>query len=103
MSIRINQEKCVGCKRCIEVCPGTLIDLQDKKAVMKYPKNCWGCVSCVKECKAGAIDFYLGADIGGTGSVLNVIQEGDILHWVIKKPNGEETTIDVDRRNANQY
>ena len=43
-----------------------------QKAVMKYPKNCWGCVSCVKECKAGAIDFFLGADIGGNGSIMNV-------------------------------
>ena len=65
MSIRIDQKKCVGCRKCSEVCPGTLIVMEDKKAVMKYPKNCWGCVSCVKECKAGAIDFFLGADIGG--------------------------------------
>ena len=61
MSIRIDQKKCVGCRKCSEVCPGTLIVMEDKKAVMKYPKNCWGCVSCVKECKAGAIDFFLGA------------------------------------------
>ena len=67
MSIRIDQKKCVGCRKCSEVCPGTLIVMEDKKAVMKYPKNCWGCVSCVKECKAGAIDFFLGADIGGDG------------------------------------
>ena len=73
MSIRIDQKKCVGCRKCSEVCPGTLIVMEDKKAVMKYPKNCWGCVSCVKECKAGAIDFFLGADIGGNGSIMNVM------------------------------
>ena len=71
MSIRIDQKKCVGCRKCSEVYPGTLIVMEDKKAVMKYPKNCWGCVSCVKECKAGAIDFFLGADIGGNGSIMN--------------------------------
>ena len=49
MSIRIDQKKCVGCRKCSEVCPGTLIVMENKKAVMKYPKNCWGCVSCVKE------------------------------------------------------
>ena len=57
MSIRIDQKKCVGCRKCSEVCPGTLIVMEDKKAVMKYPKNCWGCVSCVKECKAVAPFF----------------------------------------------
>ena len=88
MSIRIDQKKCVGCRKCSEVCPGTLIVMEDKKAVMKYPKNCWGCVSCVKECKAGAIDFFLGADIGGNGSIMNVKSEGDILHWIITKTDG---------------
>ena len=35
MSIRIDQKKCVGCRKCSEVCPGTLIVMEDKKAVMK--------------------------------------------------------------------
>lgn len=103
MSIRINKDKCVGCKKCQEVCPGTLIQIEDQKAVIKYPKNCWGCASCVKECKTGAIDFYLGADIGGMGSVMNVHSVGEILHWNITKPDGRKVVIDVDRRNSNQY
>ena len=102
MSIRIDQKKCVGCRKCSEVCPGTLIVMEDKKAVMKYPKNCWGCVSCVKECKAGAIDFFLGADIGGNGSIMNVKSEGDILHWIITKTDGSTSVIDVNRRNSNK-
>lgn len=103
MSIQINRKTCIGCGKCVEVCPGTLIDIMDKKAVMIYPKNCWGCVSCVKECPTGAIEFYLGADIGGSGSRMNVISEGDILHWNIKKNDGSVFTIDVDRRNSNKY
>lgn len=103
MSIRINQEKCVGCKKCMEVCPGTLILIENHKAWMKYPKNCWGCVSCVKECKMGAIDFYLGADIGGMGSVMNVSNQGDILEWRIKKADEREILIRIDRKNSNQY
>lgn len=102
MSIRINSEKCIGCGRCSEVCPGSLIEVSGK-AYMKYPKDCWGCVSCVKECPAAAIDFFLGADIGGRGSTLNVTAEGNILHWTIHKYNGETQVIDVDRRNSNQY
>lgn len=103
MSIRINKEKCIGCGKCTEVCPGTLIELQDKKANMKYPKDCWGCVSCVKECPVGAIEFFLGADIGGNGSVMNVTSDEDILHWNITKQDGTTITIDVDRRNSNKY
>lgn len=103
MSIRINKEKCVGCTKCSQVCPGTLICMENKKAVMKYPKNCWGCVSCVKECAVGAIDFYLGVDIGGMGSVLNVEKKGDILQWKVTKTDGTKLVIDINQKDSNRY
>lgn len=103
MSIRINQEKCVGCGRCEEVCPGTLIAIENNKAWMKYPKNCWGCVSCVKECAVGAIDFYLGADIGGKGSLMSVSSDRDILEWRIKKTGEKDVIIQVNRKTSNRY
>lgn len=103
MSIRINQEKCKNCHRCMEVCPGSLIKEKENRAFLKYPKNCWGCASCVKACRFEAIDFYLGADIGGRGSTLNVTYEGDILHWNIHKYNGENVTVDVNSKNSNTY
>ena len=62
MSIRINQDRCIGCKRCVSVCRAASSDINETgKARMHYPKDCWGCVSCVKECPVQAIDFYLGA------------------------------------------
>ena len=106
MSIRIDQKKCVGCRKCSEVCPGTLIVMEvneEKTAYIRYPKDCWGCASCLKECAFGAISFYLGADIGGNGSIMNVKSEGDILHWIITKTDGSTSVIDVDRRNSNKY
>lgn len=104
MSIRIKQERCIGCGQCIDVCPGSLIDRNDQgKAWMHYPKDCWGCVSCVKECPVQAIDFYLGADMGGRGSTMNVTADGHYLHWHIHQADGTEKTITVDRKQANSY
>ena len=108
MSIRINQEKCIGCGRCEGVCPGTLICLEKKsdgtkKAKMLYQRDCWGCVSCVKECPRQAIEFFLGADIGGRGSTMTVTNEKDILHWNINKFDGTKTVIDVNRKKPNKY
>ena len=74
-----------------------------QKSSHEYPKNCWGCVSCVKECKAGAIEFYLGADIGGMGGTMNVTQKGDLINWNITRSDGSELVISVDRRNSNKY
>ena len=103
MSIRIDQKKCVGCRKCSEVCPGTLIVMEDKKAVMKYPKNCWGCVSCVKECKAGAIEFYLGADIGGMGSKMTENEEDCKLYWNIEKRDGTTEQVVINQKESNKY
>ena len=104
MSIVINKEKCVGCRMCTQVCPGSLIKLdQEGKAYIKYPKDCWGCVSFVKECKKDAIDFYLGADIGGRGSKMRVKSQGDMIYWNIERPDGEIETIEIDRTKSNQY
>lgn len=103
MSIRINADRCVGCFQCIEVCPGSLIKENNKKAYIKYPRDCWGCVSCVKECRFGAIGYYLGADIGGNGSTMNVTYEGDILHWNISKSDGTRSVINVNSKDSNQY
>ena len=70
MSIIIDKEKCRKCGKCTQVCPGSLIKKdEDGKAFIKYPKDCWGCCSCIKECQFDAIGLYLGADIGGMGSI----------------------------------
>ena len=103
MSIQIDRTKCVGCGQCAEICPVTLIRMTQKKAEMRYPMECWGCASCVKECPAHAISLYLGADIGGAGCRMTVNKDGNLLHWIVSRPDVSEETITVDSRNANQY
>lgn len=104
MSIAINQNNCVGCKKCLSVCPGSLLKLnQDGKAFIKYPKDCWGCSSCIKECQAKAIDFYLGADIGGRGSRMQVDMKADQVIWEITETDGTVHVIEINPKASNQY
>lgn len=104
MSIEIVKDKCVGCNKCIDVCPGNLIYKdQDRKMFIKYPKECWGCTACLKECKFGAIKYFLGADIGGQGGYLLTDDKADFLHWHIVDKTGQETEIIIDKRESNKY
>ncbi len=104
MSIAIDKKKCIGCGRCKNVCPGNLIKLNaDNRAFIKYPEDCWGCTSCIKDCPAHAIEFFLGADIGGMGSLVHTERNGKILKWIIEKPTDETVEIDIDTTESNKY
>lgn len=104
MSIMIDKQKCKGCGKCTDVCPGSLIyQDDDRKAFIKYPKDCWGCASCIKECHFGAIGFFLGADIGGRGSVMTVKSGPDTLTWNIEKRDGQTEQIIINKKEANKY
>ncbi|MEE0933420.1 ferredoxin family protein [Clostridium sp. D43t1_170807_H7] len=104
MSIAINKEKCVSCKKCTLACPGNLIKIgDDLKAFIKYPTDCWGCCSCIKECGTSAIALYLGADIGGRGSLMTVKNNDGILRWTIEETNGNKHYIDINPKDSNKY
>lgn len=104
MSIKIDRQKCTGCGKCRQVCPGSLL-YADEAGIseIRYPKDCWGCTSCVKECRFNAIKYYLGADIGGKGNFLYTRDDGQVLHWIIVAPDGTEKVITIDKNQANAY
>jgi len=54
MSIKIINEKCVGCKLCIKFCPFGAIEVVNKKAVIDLNK-CTLCGACIESCKFDAI------------------------------------------------
>ncbi len=104
MSIRIDSEKCRKCGKCISVCPGNLIKKNsDGSVYVKREKDCWGCTSCLKECVFGAIDFFLGEDIGGRGSRLSYTSSGDTVVWTVKDDSGDTKEIVINKKESNRY
>jgi len=53
--IILDQEKCIGCGECVDICPVEVYELQDEKAVPVNAEECVGCESCVEVCEQEAI------------------------------------------------
>ncbi|WP_102401739.1 mercury methylation ferredoxin HgcB [Haloimpatiens massiliensis] len=55
-SLKLNEEKCTGCKMCINVCPHEVFVMEDKKAVIIRKDSCMECGACAQNCPSGAIE-----------------------------------------------
>ncbi len=58
-NIKLEREKCIGCKVCIEVCPRNLYKFNenDKKVDLLNSENCINCNACVKRCLAHCLEL----------------------------------------------
>ena len=52
--IRINADKCAGCRKCEHRCKAMCIDIDNKSVDQS---RCVDCMDCLAECKSGAITF----------------------------------------------
>ena len=59
--VRFNADVCVGCNRCVEICPLDVFIPNPEKGkppIVLHPEECWLCGVCVTECRnKGAISF----------------------------------------------
>jgi len=53
--IEVDEEKCIGCGDCVDVCPVDVYEMQDEKSVPVNVEECIGCESCVEACEQEAI------------------------------------------------
>lgn len=61
-AVFIDEEKCIGCNRCAEICRVQTImpnPERGKPPVVLYPDECWFCASCAGECPTGALKMRL--------------------------------------------
>jgi len=57
----INEELCIGCKICVDICTEDVIRFDEtrQKPYVKYPRDCVACTFCEAICPVGAIDTDL--------------------------------------------
>ena len=53
-TLELNQEACIGCGRCMEVCPHQVFSLAENKALITYFDACMECGACAKNCPVDA-------------------------------------------------
>ncbi len=59
-TLELDGEACVGCGRCVEVCPHKVVALQDRKARVEDLDACMECGACAKNCPTGALRVEAG-------------------------------------------
>ena len=59
-TLKYDESKCTGCKRCSEVCPHGVFKMEGKKAVITDKNYCMECGACKKNCQYNAIEVREG-------------------------------------------
>jgi len=53
--IIVDEEKCIGCGECVDICPVEVYEMQNEKSVPINAEEFVGCESCIEVCEQEAI------------------------------------------------
>lgn len=59
-TLHLDASACVGCRRCIEVCPHQVFAVKGRKAEILDKDACMECGACAMNCPAAAIKVEAG-------------------------------------------
>ena len=73
-TLQLDTEKCIGCKKCTEVCPHGVFIVANGKAQIVDRSACMECGACALNCMPGAITVQSG--VGCAAGIINGIIKG---------------------------
>jgi len=74
VTLEFDAEKCIGCRKCEEVCPHGVFVVSAGKAHMTDRDDCMECGACQNNCPTGAIAVETG--VGCAQGVINGFLRG---------------------------
>ena len=60
VTLNLDPGKCIGCGRCLEVCPHNVFKLDAGKAQIRDRDRCMECGACDRNCPVGAVTVKAG-------------------------------------------
>lgn len=92
MSVFVDQKKCLGCGKCIDICPGDLLLREEKtgKVIMRCPEDCWDCMACVKQCPQHALQTKLPYQLANYKATLQPFIYPDKIIWQLTSLDGKK-------------
>ncbi len=73
-TLKLDPERCTGCRLCTEVCPHAVFRLEDKRATVADRDACMECGACAMNCEAGAISVQSG--VGCAAAIITGLLRG---------------------------
>jgi NAD-dependent dihydropyrimidine dehydrogenase PreA subunit len=74
VTLKLDNEKCIGCGQCLVVCPHGVFDLAEHKARITCLDACMECGACAKNCPVDAL--YVKTGVGCASGILSGILRG---------------------------
>lgn len=68
-TLALDQEKCVGCRMCLIVCPHAVLGMNNGNAIIRDRDLCMECGACARNCPTEAITVQAG--VGCAAAVIN--------------------------------
>jgi ferredoxin len=74
VTLQLAKDKCIGCGRCVEVCPHAVFSMNETKAKLVDRNACMECGACTQNCPTAAITVKSG--VGCAAAVLKSYLSG---------------------------
>ena len=68
-TLELDQASCIGCGRCLEVCPHQVFSQAEKKVAISDLDSCMECGACARNCPIAAIKVDSG--VGCASGLIN--------------------------------
>jgi ferredoxin len=60
VTLELDQDKCIGCGNCLEVCPHNVFKIEAKKVRVQDRDACMECGACTRNCPVQAVTVKAG-------------------------------------------